>query len=193
MLLPLIISYLSDFLGFVFCFIATYIAPFTSQLSWFLISIISEITFPSLFSPPPPRAEVMGWSVAEATGLAFVCFVVTLVCCQPTELILGFFVSLPPPRTNSPPAWYRSKASEFIISPLRHGWAGFYGFSSRKLLRISEQNVSVASFIFHAVIWWYLISTRMNIGRQVSMILWYTRDEPSFIFGHMIISPVDMG
>ena len=35
----------------------------------------------------------MGCGAAEATGLGFVCFVVsTVVCCQPTELILRFFV-----------------------------------------------------------------------------------------------------
>ena len=36
-------------------------------------------------------AVVMGCGAAEATGLGFV-FFFPLVCCQPTELILGFFV-----------------------------------------------------------------------------------------------------
>ena len=37
----------------------------------------------------------------------------------------------------------------------------------------------VWTIIFHAVIW-YLTSTHMIFDRQVSMILWYTRDEPSW-------------
>ena len=43
----------------------------------------------------------------ETTVLGFVCFIITLVCCQPTELILGFFLFhkfsnlLPPPPRSS--------------------------------------------------------------------------------------------
>ena len=46
---------------------------------------------------------VMGYGAAVARWLGFVCFVV-LLCCQPAELIVGFFVSYffqfypPPPR-----------------------------------------------------------------------------------------------
>ena len=88
------------------------------------------INFQIHSTPPPPiiiilckplffiekSLIVMEWGTAEATGLGFVCFVVsTLVCSHPTELILGFFlfhivyhilyhiyffsILLPPPQT----------------------------------------------------------------------------------------------
>ena len=54
-----------------------------------------------------------GMRAAEATGLGFVCFVVsTLMCCQPTELISGFFFVLnfpfllpPPPVRTQKSVW----------------------------------------------------------------------------------------
>ena len=47
---------------------------------------------------------------AEATGLGFVCFVgINPVCCQPAELILGFFSFINFPILLSPPT-----------GPLRH-------------------------------------------------------------------------
>ena len=81
------------------------ITSFSPFLEWWALSV--------LFPPPPPPPPLEWWDAVLQERLAWAWFVLllsTLVCCQPTEFILGFFFIITVPNTAPQP----------LNSPLSH-------------------------------------------------------------------------